>query len=59
MTTRDRCSPQSQRYQRGTPRSGYRGSDLVPWHELTGRRMAASPSALRGSSAVRLIKYTP
>ena len=28
-----RCSPLLRRYQQGTPRAGYRGSDFVPWHQ--------------------------
>src|SRR5262249_35275826 len=37
----------------GTPRSGYRGSDLVPWHELTVRGAAAIPSGIEGSTDAR------
>ena len=36
------CSPRS-----GTPRSGYRGSDFVPWHTLPVRCDAAIESGYR------------
>src|SRR5262245_36847565 len=47
-----RCSRQSQRYEQGTPRSGYRGSDFVLWHRAEDFGGTTTSAAIRGTRDV-------